>query len=100
MDTMRGDPENRSAFQRQCRTNGEEVFHPLGSLETAMREQAVIAHTDAPSERDPPEKQRYKEYLPTKKEERSHSADMKEGHEDRGDPVNALRGFFSVHFHE
>src|SRR5438067_82267 len=99
MDAVSGDPEYRSAFERERCANGEEIFHPLGSLESAMREQPVISHTDAPSERDPPQEQRYKKYFPAKEKQRGHCANMKEGHEDRGDPVNALRGLFPVHFH-
>src|SRR5580658_2878507 len=47
MDPMRGYPENRSAFQRQRSANREEIFQPLGTFVTAMRQQPVITHADA-----------------------------------------------------
>ena len=47
MHAVRGHPEDRPALERQRGAGGEEILKPLGALETAMRQQAVIAESDA-----------------------------------------------------
>src|SRR5580698_8732109 len=43
MDAVYGNPEDRSALKRERGADGEQVLDPLGSLEAAMREQAMVA---------------------------------------------------------
>src|SRR6266853_6934771 len=55
MNPVRCHPENRSAFECQRRTPGQEVFHPLRRPVSAMRQQTVIAHPDTEAARYPPQ---------------------------------------------
>src|ERR1700686_1274772 len=66
MDAVGCYPENRSAFEGQGGTPGQEVLHPLRSFISAMREQAVITHADAEAAGDPPQKNGYEECRPGK----------------------------------
>src|SRR5665213_694455 len=86
-----GDPENRSAFQRQSGANGQKVFNPLGSFVAAMREQPVIAHSDSQASGNPPENYGRQYSLPTEEEKCSDRANMKCNHEKGGNPIYRLR---------
>src|SRR5690348_1049333 len=55
MLAVRGDPENRSAFECQCSASGQEIFDPFWGLIATMREQPVIAHANSKASRNPPE---------------------------------------------
>ena len=59
MLAMRGDPENRSAFERQRSAGGQEIFDPFRSFVAAMGEQPVIAHADSQASRNPPKQDRH-----------------------------------------
>ena len=90
MHTVRRHPEDRSALERQCRANGEEVLKPFGTLEAAMRQQAMIAEADAKAARYPIQKQTDEECFPAKHKQRRQGADM-EGHHKAGSyPINAF----------
>src|SRR5271155_575146 len=67
MDAMRSHPENRTAFERQRGAQCQKIFHPLGSLVAAMRQQPVVAHADAPASGHPPQQQRNEERFPGEK---------------------------------
>ncbi len=49
MEAMRRDPKERTALQGESAADGEEVFEPPRRFVTAMGEEPVIAHTDAPA---------------------------------------------------
>src|SRR5437879_4023803 len=68
MNAVCGHPENWSAFQRQSCAHGQTIFHPLGRSVSAMGEQAVIAHTDAQTSRNPPKEHGNEQRLPGEKE--------------------------------
>ena len=55
VNAMRGDPEDRPAFERERAADGQEVLDPLRRLVAAMRQQAVVAHADAERAGDPPQ---------------------------------------------
>src|ERR1700730_17736257 len=55
---MRGDPENRPAFECQRAAGGQEILNPFRRFESAMREQAMITHADAETSRNPPQEER------------------------------------------
>src|SRR5579859_6392920 len=92
MNAMRSHPENRSAFKRQGRARGQEIFHPLGSLVSAMREQPVVGHADAQASRNPPQKHRNEKGLPGEKEKGSNRPNMKQGHKGCSYPVDFVIG--------
>ena len=81
MDAVRRHPENRPAFERERRANGQEILHPLRRLISAMREQPVITHADAQAARNPPQEHRDEQSLPGEKEERRYRAHVKRSHE-------------------
>ncbi|HMF62464.1 MAG TPA: hypothetical protein VK608_00115 [Edaphobacter sp.] len=54
MHAMCGNPEDRTTFQGQRAAHSQKVFHPLGRLVTAMRQQPMVAHTNAETSGDPP----------------------------------------------
>src|ERR1700730_2254758 len=56
MHAMRGDPENRSTFQRERATGGQEILNPFWRFIAPMRQQAMVAHSDAKAPRNPPQK--------------------------------------------
>ena len=56
MLAVRGDPENRSAFERESCAGGQEIFDPFRRFVAAMGEQPVIAHANSKASRNPPEK--------------------------------------------
>jgi len=47
MDAVCGDPEDRSALERQRAAGSKEVLDPLWSLVAAMREQTMVRHANA-----------------------------------------------------
>ena len=47
MDAMGGNPEDRTAFEREGAADGEDVLQPFGDAIAAMGEQAMVAHADA-----------------------------------------------------
>src|SRR5580700_3542093 len=55
MNAVRCHPENRSALERQRGAPGQEVLNPFRRPVAAMREQAVITHSNAETARNPPQ---------------------------------------------
>ena len=92
MDAMRGYPKNRPALKRESRTDGEKVFHPFRSFVATMREQAVIAHSDAEASGDPPQESRNQECLPRKEKKCSNCTYVKSGHKESCDPIHLFVG--------
>ena len=90
MNAVRRYPENRAALERQRGTPGEEIFHPLRRLISAMRQQPVIAHADAKAAGNPPKKNGYEERLPGKEKERRNGARMKQDHGGSRAPIEAV----------
>src|SRR5271154_3101670 len=90
MDTVRGHPENRPAFERQRRAPGKKVFHPLRSLLPAMRQQAMIGHTDAEAAGNPPQENSDKKCRPGKEKQCRNRAHVKQSHGDRRAPIEAV----------
>src|SRR5271156_314619 len=103
MDAVRGHPENRAALERQRGADGQEVLNPLGSLVAAMRQQAMVAHADAPTAGHPPEQQRNEKRLPGEEKQRDNRADVEERHHRGGGPIDGLftghSSLQSIEFH-
>src|SRR5208282_3597921 len=95
--------ENRAAFERKRGEHGEDVLEPLGGLEAAMRQQAVVANPDAQAGGNPPENDCEKDCLPTEEEKSRHCANVKQDHESGCYPVHFVICFgvsvesFEVH---
>ena len=87
MHAVRGDPDDRPAFERERAANGQKIFNPVRSLVSAMRQQPVIAHADAEASGNPIQHDGQGERLPRKQEKRSDRADVKQEHEGGGRPV-------------
>src|SRR5581483_5391083 len=90
MNAMSCNPENRPAFESESPANGQEIFHPLRSLVSAMSEQPVIAHANAEASRYPPEKKRDKQCFPGEEKQGDDGADVKCRHENCCDPINLI----------
>ena len=73
------------------------VLNPLGGLEAAMREQAVIADADAEVDGQNPENRGYGESAPAEVKERGNGADVEGADEACGDPVDAAVVGFAAH---
>src|SRR5258708_24453994 len=91
MHAMRGDPENRSALEGERRTGRQEILDPFRGLEAAVREEAMVAHADAETPRNPPQQNRHQERFPAKREECSDGANVKCDHEKRRNPIYGPR---------
>ena len=89
MDAMDGDPEDRAALERERREDGEEILDPLGGLEAAVREQAVIADADSAVDGQKPEDDGDRQAGPTEVKERGDGAEMEGGDEKGCGPVDA-----------
>src|SRR5271168_1873028 len=88
---MDGDKEDRAALQGEGTAYGENILHPFRGLVASMREEPMVSHPDADAASDPPEKHRYEERLPGKEEQGNNGTDMKDHHEEGGDPNDGLR---------
>jgi hypothetical protein len=82
MHAMGCNPEQGSSFEGQRTAHRQDVFHPLGSLVTAMRKQPMVSHPNAEAPRNPPQQPGKKQSFPTEYEERRHCACVKEDHEE------------------
>src|ERR1700678_2083413 len=88
MDAVRRYPENRTAIESQRGKNGERVFQPARNFVATVGQQAVIAHADSQAGGHPPKNGGDDERFPRKEKQRGNRADMKQSHENRGDPVH------------
>src|SRR5690349_6582502 len=91
MDAMRGHPGDGTALECQSSADGQKIFHPLGGLVPAVREQAMVAHADAQASRDPPKNDGQSEGLPGEEKQRCDRADVKGQHERGRRPIDGFR---------
>ena len=90
MNTVCGNPEDRSAFQGESAADGQEILQPLGRAVAAMREQAVVTHADAHVDGECPKHDEAEEGLPGKHKEGDYGEHMKGHHEAGGHPVGLI----------
>jgi hypothetical protein len=94
MHAMGGDPENRSAFERERAAGRQEILNPFWCFVAAMGQQAMIAHPNAQASRNPPKEYGYQERFPAEHEESNDGANMKRNHEKRSNPIHRPRKGF------
>ena len=87
-----GDPENRSALERQRAADREEILERFRALEAAVRMQAVVAEADAEADRHPMQHERDDEVLPGEEPERHDGEHVERQHETTGNPVDVRNG--------
>ena len=87
---VRGDPEDRPAFQRQGAANGKEVLQKPRYLIRAMGVQAMVTHADAEADGHPVQKNGHGEDAPTEHEKRGNGSDVQQNQYDSGKPVELL----------
>src|SRR5580698_7102975 len=94
MDTMRGYPEDRSAFKRKRATYRQKIFDPLGGLEAAMRQQPVVAHADSHIDGEHVQHRCGQYRFPGEEEECRNGSDVERNHKSGSDPAQlaALSG--------
>ena len=97
MDAMGGDPEDRSAFERETAAHGDEVLDPLGGTIAAVREKAVIGYADTHVDGEEVHDGEGGQILPGEEEERGDGTDMEEAHSDGRDPVDATLLILAAH---
>jgi hypothetical protein len=90
MDAVRGDPEHGPALESQRGADGHDVFQPLGHLVAAVRQQPVIAHSNADIDGQDVERQHDHQPLPGEEEQGRQRAHMEEGHHHQRQPVDAF----------
>src|SRR5690349_19494408 len=88
MNTMRAYPEDRSTLKSECGASSEKIFNPFRNFVSAMRQQAVIAHSDSEAQGEVPQNGRYQQRFPTKHEQRCDRANVKDRHHKGGIPVD------------
>jgi hypothetical protein len=91
MLTVRRYPKDGATLKRQRGADRKQIFHPLGSLVTAMRKKAMVSNTYAETSGHPPQNHCKEECLPIEEEQGSHCADVKRNHDECCDPNNGLR---------
>jgi hypothetical protein len=83
MLTVATHPKDRPPLNGQGTESREDIFQPLGHLETTMAEQAVVPQADAQATETPVEKQGYPQSGPGEEENASHqSHHVKNGKEE------------------
>ena len=93
VNAVGSNPEDRPAFKRKRSASGKEIFHPLGSLISAMGQQAMVAHSDSEAAGNPPEKRSKNQILPTEEEQSGDSSDVEHRHKERCDPIDSITIF-------
>src|SRR2546425_179070 len=76
MPAVRGDPEDRTAFQCQRTADGQEVLKPLERLESTVGVEAVVTHTDAEPDGHPVHDQGNDQIAPAQEPECRDSLDV------------------------
>jgi len=99
VDAVGRDPEDRTAFERQRPAEGEEVLDPLRRLVPPMRQEPVVAHADAQHPAGVIENECGEHRAGIHVEEGRHGADVKPGHGDCGNPVQAGLMFAAIEKH-
>jgi len=90
MDTMRGDPGDRTAFEGQTAADREKVFEQPRGPVRSVGVQPMIAQADTKAGRHPIQKDRDQEIPPTEHEERGDGAQMEQRHGNGRGPVQPL----------
>lgn len=102
MHTMYRYPKNRTAFETKRTTNGNESLKPQWTLVAAMRQQAMVTHADAPTDRNPVNRKSCQKIGPAKEEQRRNCANVKNGKRHDRHPVGIVgvgmyEGFCGCH---
>src|SRR5579862_1037394 len=86
MNAMRGYPGDRTSFQGQSAADSQEVFDGFRHLVAAVHQKAMITHADTAIDSENIKHCRDNQVGPAEKEQRCNSAQMEDGHKDRGSP--------------
>ena len=88
-------PEDRPAFKRQRAERGDRVLDEARHFVGAMRQQPMVAHPDAPTDRGEVEHGRHGDGLPLEEERSGDGPGMQDHQGNDGGPVEfgSLRGF-------
>ncbi len=97
VNTVGGDPEDRSALEREAAARSDEVLDPLGGAEATVREQAVVRDADADVDGEEVGDEEGGDVLPGEEEEGGDGTDVEEAHDDGGDPVDASLLVLAAH---
>ena len=90
MHAMGSYPEQRSTFHGGDGANCKKVLEPLGSLKTAMGEQAVISEANAHDGGYPIEEDGNEQGFPGEEEERREGSQMKQRQKSGNQPVELI----------
>ena len=90
MYAMRGYPEHWATFQRRGGKDRHHIFQPLRDSVAAMRQQAVVTHSDADIDRQHIGHDEDRQGAPAKEEEGGNRSSMKDGQKDGGCPGHAV----------
>src|SRR6185369_13154066 len=99
MNAMRGDPEDRTALEGERAADCEKVLDELRGLVAAVREQPVVGHSDAEHAACVVKNECGQHRPVVDIEECSYGSDMKTGHRDGRNPVQAMLMFAPIHKH-
>jgi hypothetical protein len=87
VDTVRRNPAERARLECQRAENAQCVFKPLRHLESAVRQQSVIAKADAEAARHPPKNGSGKKICPAKRKKCGDRQNVKYNNSDESSPV-------------
>src|SRR6185437_4270366 len=90
VEPVDGNPEYRTALERQSTAHRQKILDPFGCLIASVREQTMVSHPDAEAAGNPPQHDGEQECLPTKEEHRGDCADVKGHHERCRQPNDRL----------
>src|SRR5262245_27395573 len=99
VDAMRGDPEDRPAFERERAADGEEVLDGLWRSITAMCQQPVIRHADAKHARRVIQNECSEHRPVIDIKECGYGSNVEARHRDGRNPVQAMLMFAPIHKH-
>jgi hypothetical protein len=78
VDSMGGNPEDGSPFERKRATDCEEIFHRQGYAIGPVGQQTMITHAYAESDGQPIQNRRNEKSTPTEHEQSRDRSDVKE----------------------
>src|ERR1700728_3530688 len=90
MNAMRGYPENRAAFKRECAANGKQILKSPWHLVRPVRVQPMVAHADAQPGGKPEQEKRDSQVRPTEHEEGGDGPHVQNHQHDNGWPIQSL----------
>jgi hypothetical protein len=90
VNAVRGNPENRPAFQSQGSANRKEILQPSRNFIGSMGMQAMITHTDAQTSGHPEQKSSDCKTAPVEHKKCYESADMENRQSQNRGPVHLL----------